>query len=541
MKKYLLCRAAALTAAILTSVSLGGDPLRTNTNNFRIPFAIEAAPGQEVEGSAILFSSFNGGPLQQVQRVSSKAGGFGYTASSDGRYGFAVRMTDARGELEDGERPLSPELEVIVDTVAPRLNLDATETSPGTVRLTWNCDSAVTPGSIRIEYAEGSSGRWLPVKELRESTGTTQIKVSPGTALSVRGYVTDLAGNEGGGTARLVLAKTIETPAEDLLDPRREIAANLRDAGNREKTAAATQSGRRSVVDIAGANGLSFPDRQPASPVTPPGQQAPWRQPPTQPLNSFTTNNSTRTSSQSPIGRSIGQPVGRSFGGPVRQPPLTQQAAANGAQLIRNRMFDLSYEVEGVGPSGVSAVELFVTEDGGQQWFRYGRDGDLRSPFQVDTRSEGTFGFAVRVTNGLGFGDPPPQPGERPSIVVTVDQTPPDIRLGVPQVLIDGGGQVQINWQVADSNPARDGSVRLEYATNANGPWTPAFDWQADRGGYQMPIDRGFNSGLYFRLSARDAAGNTASRQTLQPVIIDQNRPKARLLQVHPAAFQQSF
>jgi len=194
-----------------------------------------------------------------------------------------------------------------------------------------------------------------------------------------------------------------------------------------------------------------------------------------------------------------------------------------------------------VGPSGVSAVELFVTEDGGQQWFRYGKDVDLRSPFQVDTRGEGTFGFAVRVTNGLGFGDPPPQPGEQPSIVVTVDQTPPDIRLGVPQILINGGGKVQITWQVADSNPISESSVRLEYATNANGPWTPAFDWQADRGGYQLPVDRGFSSNLYFRLSARDAAGNIATRQTLQPVIIDQNRPKARLLRVQPAAFQQKF
>ena len=541
MKDKLLCRAAALTAAILTSVSLAGDPLRTNTNNFRIPFAIEAAPGQEVEGSAILFSSFNGGPLQQVQRVSSKAGGFDYTASSDGRYGFAVRMTDARGGLEDGERPLSPELEVIVDTVAPKLNLKATETSAGVVRLTWSCDSAVTPGSIRIEYAEGSSGRWLPVKELRESTGTTEIKVSTGTALSVRGYATDLAGNEGGGTARLVLAKTAGAPADDKVPPRREIAANLRDTAGRPDDLEIAGPGKRSVVDIAGANGLSFPERQPAASVAPPGQHAPWRQSVAQPLNSYTNSNSMRSGGLSPTGRSIGQPVGSSFGGPVRQSPLAPPAAATGAQLIRNRMFDLSYEVEGVGPSGVSAVELFVTEDGGQQWFRYGKDVDLRSPFQIDTRGEGTFGFAVRVTNGLGFGDPPPQPGERPSIVVTVDQTPPDIRLGVPQVLINGGGKVQLNWQVGDANPARDGAVRLEYATNANGPWTPAFDWQADRGGYQMPVDRGFSSGLYFRLSARDAAGNTSSRQTLQPVIIDQNRPKARLLRVQPAAFQQSF
>jgi hypothetical protein len=60
-------------------------------------------------------------------------------------------------------------------------------------------------------------------------------------------------------------------------------------------------------------------------------------------------------------------------------------------QLVNTHVFDVDYQVEDVGPSGVSAVELFVTENGGQQWFRYGNDTDLRSPFQVDAQGEGTF------------------------------------------------------------------------------------------------------------------------------------------------------
>ncbi len=81
---------------------------------------------------------------------------------------------------------------------------------------------------------------------------------------------------------------------------------------------------------------------------------------------------------------------------------------------MNNRVFEIDYTVEDVGPSGVGAVDLFVTEDGGQQWFRYGSDSDLKSPFQVDSMGEGTFGFAVRVRNGLGISDPPPQPGNCP-------------------------------------------------------------------------------------------------------------------------------
>ncbi len=50
------------------------------------------------------------------------------------------------------------------------------------------------------------------------------------------------------------------------------------------------------------------------------------------------------------------------------------------SQVVNASVFDIDYSVEDVGPSGVSAVELFVTEDGGQNWFKYGTDADLKSP-----------------------------------------------------------------------------------------------------------------------------------------------------------------
>ena len=41
---------------------------------------------------------------------------------------------------------------------------------------------------------------------------------------------------------------------------------------------------------------------------------------------------------------------------------------------------------------------------------------------------------------------------------------------------------------------------------------------------------------IYFRLLARDAAGNIGSAQTSQPVLIDLKRPKARMLGVQSAS-----
>jgi hypothetical protein len=209
-------------------------------------------------------------------------------------------------------------------------------------------------------------------------------------------------------------------------------------------------------------------------------------------------------------------------------------------QVVNNRVFDIPYQIDDVGPSGVSSVDLFVTEDNGREWFRYDSDVDLQSPFQVDTRGEGTFGFAIRVRNGLGFSEPPPQPGERPSIVILVDQTPPTAELARPQVLADGQGRVRLNWQVEDQNMS-SAPVRLESAISATGPWTPLFDWQVDARSYEMPILSGTPTTLHFRLLARDAAGNVTTAQTAQPVLIDQQRPKARLLRVQPASATRTY
>jgi len=46
--------------------------------------------------------------------------------------------------------------------------------------------------------------------------------------------------------------------------------------------------------------------------------------------------------------------------------------------------FDLAYNVEQVGPSGVSRAELWVTRDDGRTWTKWAEDEDRKSPFSVN-------------------------------------------------------------------------------------------------------------------------------------------------------------
>ncbi|MFN5285928.1 MAG: hypothetical protein ACK5KS_14005, partial [Planctomyces sp.] len=227
---------------------------------------------------------------------------------------------------------------------------------------------------------------------------------------------------------------------------------------------------------------------------------------------------------------------------PVSTPPRPVDAsygeAAGTSLMVSNRIFDIEYQVDDVGPSGISAVDLFVTEDNGRQWFRYGTDADRKSPFSVDAMAEGTFGFAVRVRNGVGVSEIPPQPGDPPEIVITVDQTAPAIEMAQPDVRSEGQGSVRFAWRIREAHPAQN-SVRLEYAAAAAGPWTPVFDWQPNRNSYEMAIRPGMPPAVYFRLTARDQAGNLSAAQTPQPVIVDLKKPTARLIRVQPVPVQQ--
>lgn len=203
-------------------------------------------------------------------------------------------------------------------------------------------------------------------------------------------------------------------------------------------------------------------------------------------------------------------------------------------RAVKSPRFEVNYRIDDVGPSGVSAVELFVTQNNGQKWFKYGDDQDKQSPFVVEVPEDGLYGFAIRVRSGAGLADDPPQPGEEPSVVIVVDRTPPQVQL-LP-IQQGAGGQlnkITISWRMADDNPS-DKPVSLAYSANPNGPWERICDWQQDTSSFVWNVGQGAPSRLYVRLAARDAAGNHSFVDTPQPLLVDLSKPTARIVDVEP-------
>ena len=72
-------------------------------------------------------------------------------------------------------------------------------------------------------------------------------------------------------------------------------------------------------------------------------------------------------------------------------------------RMVNLRTFELDYEVDSIGSSGVAKVELWGTRDGGRHWANYGADNDNRSPLVVSVDSEGLYGFRIVIQSGNGL------------------------------------------------------------------------------------------------------------------------------------------
>src|SRR5690606_18090450 len=97
-------------------------------------------------------------------------------------------------------------------------------------------------------------------------------------------------------------------------------------------------------------------------------------------------------------------------------------------RMVNSRSFELDYEVDAIGPSGIAKVELWGSRDGGRTWSSYGVDNDNRSPIRVNVEGEGLYGFRIAVQSGSGLGGQPPRSGDHPELWVGVDLTKPNVR-----------------------------------------------------------------------------------------------------------------
>ena len=202
--------------------------------------------------------------------------------------------------------------------------------------------------------------------------------------------------------------------------------------------------------------------------------------------------------------------------------------------MVNTRLFELEYDLDSVGPSGIGRIELWGTTDGGKSWRRYPIGTDKPKVLTVSVEGEGIYGFRMVVTNGAGLGGRRPAAGDMPDIWIGVDLTKPTARIVSAQQGIDSEAQsLIISWQ-ADDKMLAARPISLLFREDPREPWLPIASGLENTGRYAWPIDSRTPPLVYLRLEVRDEAGNIGVDELTEAVPIDQSRPTARIRDVRP-------
>jgi hypothetical protein len=235
---------------------------------------------------------------------------------------------------------------------------------------------------------------------------------------------------------------------------------------------------------------------------------------------------------------------------PTVSPAATPVEQTN-TQYINFQRFDLQYHVEN-GPSGLSRIDLYATRDEGRTWQKWSQHDGRESPLRVllDTKfnqqPEGDYGFALVPVSGAGLSDGAPTAGTAPEMRVHVDLTPPLIQVLRPTADPNRREALLLLWKATDRNFGRD-PIAIDWSEQATGPWravtgseavVPVGGGQptatsyriANTGSYSWQPPAGMTTHkVYLRFTAWDAAGNKTTVVTLEPVLVDLTKPRARI------------
>jgi hypothetical protein len=438
-----------------------------------------------------------------------------FRAPRDGEYWFMPRTKYASGRyLPHG--PPTPEMKVVVDTTPPAIDLHAQHEEGGEVVIRWHAvDLNLKRDSFKLEYKPATvDGKWQ------------KISVDPVEAASQEG---DFSGD-----ATVVLL--IREQSAEII-----VRAEVTDeAGNRTVKEERLPPAKSSFATSHGTAG-DIPPEMPLTPLYPRTSTPDWSAEESSGLFSDETG-SPRTPdrpvqhdlvsarSKPPLSRLRDLPEATS------EPPAETDNPPLGVHphLINKRQFELFYDVDAVGSSGIVQVELWITSDGGGHWASYGLDEDCRSPMQVKVNEEGLYGFRVVLETTSGLRGALPTSGDLPDIWVGVDFTKPQARL-ISAVQGEGeeADRLVISWQASDEHLAARG-ISLRWAESLQGPWNTIASGLDNSGHYAWRLDQRLPPRAYLLLEARDEAGNVATDQLAEPVSLERIRPQGRIRDVRP-------
>ncbi|MCH5372781.1 MAG: hypothetical protein JJ992_02305, partial [Planctomycetes bacterium] len=487
-------------------------------------------------------------------------------AARDGQYCFASRMV-AAGTASPAAAGLVPELRIVVDTKPPRLTMDATVETSGSIRAVWEVyDDYLDPDKVMLQYQMNPGQPWKPLEierspsdELRRTLrGETRWKPDQGAAIvTVRLEARDSADNVNELSRRLILPLSIPSPfgprtppqptSDVPPDPFAEhglSAAEPADPATVTPPAGAAVEGEPPVASAADPAGVAWPSQ-------------------TADGDSWTQVSAQNVSRQGPAGPPAAQQASPGSGTPPQpltdtaasehpvpstdgiHPPVPDESAVARAfdlppgerpRMTKAKRFNLDYSIDAVGPAGVEKVEVGVTRNGGRDWDLWGVDEDRESPLLVEVESEGVYGFRVVIVGKNGLASQMPRPGDLADLWVGVDTTDPVAEItSASYGKNEYAGHLDIRWTAVDTGlGARP--VTLMFSDRAEGPWTTIASGLPNTGQYYWRVDSRVPEEFFLKMEVRDEAGNLCVHQLAEPIRSAGLTPRGRIRGIEPVA-----
>jgi hypothetical protein len=121
-------------------------------------------------------------------------------------------------------------------------------------------------------------------------------------------------------------------------------------------------------------------------------------------------------------------------------------------------------------------------------------------------------------------------------LTIGVDLTKPTAHILEAKQGVDSeAGQLILSWQADDAMLAAR-PITLLFSEKSSGPWVPIAAGLENTGRYAWSIDNRTPGRVFLRLEVRDEAGNVATDETTESVVIDQSHPKVRIRSVRPVS-----
>ena len=537
-------------AALLLGLALGQPaepdyyPLKSRNIKLPVVFKKDKAAIREVQ----LFVSRDQGATWELAANDAPPSreSFAYHAKEDGLYWFHLVEIDLKGRREPADlTKVPPDLKVLVDTAAPVVRFTDVRRLGDEVVVQWTVEEKhPDEAATKVVFRPAGAADPTPWQEVSvPESSRTGVRFNPGVPGAV----------------------VVKVTAQDLVGSKGEAVREVPAAGGTGQTTTSLSPGIVAPLPpVQTPPAAALPDTlaplPPTGPAPVPAVPAPTFDPPTAPPVSSpmgVVQPIATGQGVAPVAAAEPRPPIATTAGPVAAAPVyvANPAAADlpRVDVINQLRFNLAYNVEQNGPSGISRVDLWVTRDDGRSWGKWSQHDGRETPIRVtldvpgNRAVEGPYGFRLVPVSGAGLSDNAPAGGDAPDMRVVVDVTPPVIKLFQPYSEPNAPDTLVVPWEAADKNFG-DEPIALDWSELPTGPWRPvaggAGDGVVPVAGVAGGVTRRLpNSGryawrvpanlpthkVYLKVSARDQAGNVSEVMTPHPVLVDLARPRVKI------------